>query len=477
MATPQFFPIPPQILSLACETITRRVEPVPFTRNNITVTNALVGIAMECLNAEPKRTLPIRISSPDAAKNPDLAGALEERLESSGSALAPVIAKVLVEAEIAEPADVPDRASHTIARGVRLLPAFSWHNAAPLPQNYAPGQQPDAAGSTASWLAKCPVCRTGILQTITGRRLYGVPPTDFYHDCTHCGAKFIPEKERFRLVSIARVSDPLWRSHLNTCRTPDEWESVAQEVPAKRSASGRLPTRSSSSRLPTRSSIPLIKVPRKTEPVAVDGPAVSFPKLKDGTITVQYKAKTLYFKPVPLQFVTGNKGEVFAKSARIVSDVLDIPVFSSLKPEVGQKYAKNLLLPLGRFVAELRQRSDSLYRHFLNRFGEEEFSTFRVQEEAAGRSRGVMLIVVQGRLCYITACHAPLSTLIDDRFGRITPDMCFIDGDETACRMNALISGYRSTSAVYLHALTDDAVMDEYAESLAKTLVPANPEQ
>ena len=62
-----------------------------------------------------------------------------------------------------------------------------------------------------------------------------LPPTDYYLDCSHCGAKFIPEKDRFRLVSIARISDPRWRQYLNSCRKPDEWAALVQvrKAPAR----------------------------------------------------------------------------------------------------------------------------------------------------------------------------------------------------------------------------------------------------
>ncbi|MFA5222379.1 MAG: hypothetical protein WC391_08865 [Methanoregula sp.] len=460
MATPQFFPIPSELCALACETISRRVEPVPFVKNNITITTAVVGIALECLNAEPTKTLPVRIAKSPGASKEDLAGCLEQRLDNPESAVASVIASVLIEAGIAESIEVLDRTNHSRTRGIRLITAFSWHNAAPLPQHYTPSPSPSVPETDTAWLGKCPVCKTGILQTIVGKRLYGIPPTDFYYDCTHCGAKFIPEKDQFRLVSIARIADPRWRSLLNTCRSSDDWAVMSQAVPSKRSTS---------SGVSGRSSLPLIKSPKRSaNSLAVEGVPVSFPAMKDGSITVPYAAKTLYFKPVPLHYLTGVKRDVFGKSTRILADVLSMPAFSDLKTAVEEKYAKNLTLPLGRFVAELRQRADPLYHSFLNRFGDEEYSTFRVAEESHARQRGVVLVIVQQRLCYAGACPTSLQEQFDETFGRITPDMCFVDGDETACRINALLSAYKSTSAIYIHAIDDIAEMNACAEDLNK---------
>jgi len=468
MATPQFFPIPPELHALACETISRRVEPVPFVKNTITITTALIGISLECLNAEPTKTLPVRVAKAGGTSTKeDLAGCLEQRLENPESAMASVVASVLIKAGIAEPAEVLDRTIHSRTRGIRLIPAFSWHNAAPLPQHFTPVSTSAAPQAETAWLGKCPVCKTGILQTIVGKRLYGIPPTDFYHDCTHCGAKFIPEKDQFRLVSIARIADPRWRSLLNTCRSSDDWAAMSQAAPAKRATT---------STVSTRSSLPLIRSPQKSaNSVAIDGAPVSFPAMKDGSIMVPFAAKTLYFKPVSLQNLTGVKRDVFGKSTRIVADVLSTPAFSSFKSAVEQKYAKNLILPLGRFVAELRQRADPLYRSFLNRFGDEEYCTFRVAEESRARQQGVVLVIIQGRLCYVGACHTSLQVLIDETFGRITPDMCFVDGNETACRINAFLSSYKSTSAIYIHAIDDGAEMDACVEYIRKRYPLSSP--
>ena len=57
---------------------------------------------------------------------------------------------------------------------------------------------------------------------------------------------------------------------------------------------------------------------------------------------VPYGTKTLYFKPVSLQYLTGVKRDVFGKSTRIVADVLSTPAFSSLKSAVEQGMQKIL---------------------------------------------------------------------------------------------------------------------------------------
>ncbi len=60
MVAPRFFPIPPALLTLTCETVNRRVAKLPFTQKGVCISPELVGVALECLNAEVTRTLPLR---------------------------------------------------------------------------------------------------------------------------------------------------------------------------------------------------------------------------------------------------------------------------------------------------------------------------------------------------------------------------------------------------------------------------------
>lgn len=122
MVTPQFLPIPKAIHALACETISRRVDRLPFTRNDVEITEGIVGITLECLNAEVMRTLPLKTVARGTGTHPGLAECLSERRGSDQGGVAPVIAEVLVNAGLAEPAEVLDTATHTQIRGSGSFP-------------------------------------------------------------------------------------------------------------------------------------------------------------------------------------------------------------------------------------------------------------------------------------------------------------------------------------------------------------------
>jgi hypothetical protein len=479
LTAPQFLPIPKNIHALACETISRRIGRLPFTRNGVEITEGLVGLTMECLNAEVRRTLPLRNAFPGTGLLPGLGERLSERLGSEQGAAAQVIAEVLESAGLAEPAEMIDAATHTQMRGIRLLSVWTWHIAS---VDFPPlGDTGSAGGETDAWLAQCPICRTGILSRVTGKRLFGIPPTDYYLDCSHCGAKFIPEKDRFRLVSIAHISDPRWRQYLNSCRKSDDWAAlVREEIPA-RTAASRIAT-SRYRMAPRKAAIPpapqTVVVHRPERPARpVEGVPAPFSTLKDGTLTVSGTARTLYFRPVSLRFLRGVRHDLFTHSERTVQQALDSPAFTEVKPLFVKEYLRYLPLRLGPVTEELQKKNDPLYRQLLNRYGDMDFSSFGMEDEEQAHKKGLLIVYVQGKLCHVAGCHTAFADLIDQSFGNITADQCYRDGDENACRINSLVTAFRSTPVIWLHELSDDSAIDTAVSDLRNRYlqVPAAP--
>ena len=101
------------MFALACETVSRRVSRLPFLRSGIMVTGELIGVAMECLNAEFNKTLVLRTPPDTVEKSLDgLDRCIEARLKIPGKTVVPVIVDVLCSAGIAETTEIMDRVSH-----------------------------------------------------------------------------------------------------------------------------------------------------------------------------------------------------------------------------------------------------------------------------------------------------------------------------------------------------------------------------
>jgi hypothetical protein len=422
------------MLALAGETVSRRVSRLPFERNSVMVTDELIGITMECLNAEFKKALPLKTPPyADEKTGGGLDRCIEARVRISGKTVVPVIAEVLCSAGITETTDIIDRGSHRSSKGIRLLPPWTWHIASPP----APAVIPPVSGTgdepvNVSWTGMCPVCRTGILNRVTGKQLFGIPRTDFFMECTHCGAKFIPVGTQFRLVSIAHVRDPLWKKHLDQTFPAETWAALAR---------GTSPGGS-----------PLIHPPaKKSAGLPLKPLKGGLMHLKDGSLAVPYGEKTLYFKPVKLQFSGGMRENVFARSQRLLSEILETPAYSHLVSAVQARYYRYLPMKSGLFLGQLKERHDPFYREFLNTFGDEKFCTFRLEGSPEGDKKGVLIVVVKNEIYHAVNCPDSFRAIINDTFGRISPEDCFLTGDSARCRINALIGNNRKDAGICLH--------------------------
>jgi hypothetical protein len=448
MSATQYFPIPPELFALASETVSRRVSRLPFLRGGVMVTGELLGVAMECLNAEFNKTLELR-TLPRAAQKPEdgLDHCIEERLRVPGNTVVPVVVDVLCSAGIAETVELMDRVAHRPRKAVRLLSPWTWHAASgvsPAVRLPAPG---DDEESSLSWMSMCPVCRTGILNRVVGKQLFGIPHTDFYIECTHCGAKFIPVGTQFRLVSIATVRDPLWRKNLDQTFPAETWSALARGT----SPGGK----------------PFTKPAGKTPA----GPSSKLPvggltQLKDGSLVVPYGEKTLYFKPVKLDFSGPVREDYFARVQKPLEEVLKNPMFSHLLPHVQARYSQCLPLKTGLFLHQLKERQDPFYREFLNIYGDEKYGTFRLGDAKEGDKKGVLIVVVNRALFDVINSTDSIRSTINDTLGRISPEDCLLIGDSTRCRINALLCTSKKDAGIFIQTNGDEEERVRITETL-----------
>lgn len=428
MAEPQFFPLSPGMMALASETVSRRVSRLPFERNGVLVTEELIRVTMECLNAEFKKALPLKTPGvPDQHQVIGLDRCIEERVSGSGKTVVPVIAEVLCSAGIAETTDIIDRYSHRSIRGIRLLSAWCWHTASPLVPVVG-GSGDDEENS--SWTNLCAVCRTGILTRVTGKQLFGIPRTDFYWECVHCGAKFIPVGIQFRLVSIGTIRDPLWKKHLDQTYPAETWSSIARGT--------------------GQSSGPFRKAPVKKPALLPTAPGGLTHK-KDGSLMVPCGEKTRYFKPAKLHFFGGLKENVFARAQKPLNEILQNPVFSHLVSPVHARYSRYLPLKSGLFLNQLKERHDPFYREFLNNHGDEKYCSFRLEGSPELDKKGVLIVLYNRELYHVVNCSGSIRVFINGTIGRISPEECFLSGNSAVCRINALLSNSRKDAGIYAY--------------------------
>ena len=450
MSATQYFPIPSELFALVCETVSRRVSRLPFSRNEVMVTGEILGVAMECLNAEFNKTLAIRTPAGGIQQPADgLDRCIEGRFRVAGKTVVPVIVDVLCNAGITETTELIDRHAHRSCKGVRLLPPWTWDagsgGARPATSD---GTEHGDEYSASSWMSMCPVCRTGILNRVTGKQLFGIPHTDFYIECTYCGAKFIPVGTQFRLVSIATVCDPLWRKHLDQTFPARTWSALAR---------GNLP---GGKPLPTSGG-------KKSGSPAPKG---GFTRLKDGSLLVPAGEKTLYFKPANLKFSGGVREDLFSRVQKPLGETIKNPVFKHLLPAITTRYSRYLTLKTGLFLSQLKERHDPFYREFLNIYGDEKYGAFRCEDSGEGDRKGVLVVIAGGGIYAVFYCPDTICGLINDVFGRISAEECLLTGDSTRCRINSLLCNNRKDTGIYIYTSGNEEEHIRITDLLKKTI-------
>jgi hypothetical protein len=433
MSATQYFPLPPELFAHACDTVCKRVSQLPFLRGGVNVTGELIGVTMECLNAEPGRTLPLttpRDTQASIAEGLDLC--LEQRLGVPGKTIVPIITEVLCSAGITEMMEIADRRLHRSRKAVRLISPWTWHIASTMAPSVRLGSSLAGAGTSLSWLDICPVCRTGILDRVVGKQLFGIPRTDFYIECSNCGAKFIQVGPAFRLVSIATIRDPLWKKHLNRTYMPETWAALAR---------GTNPVSTSCLRTAEK------KPDSPSLPVAT----TTLSPLKDGSLAMPILGKTLYFRPIPLRFTGSTRGGAFSRVQKTLEDVLGVQEYKHLRSPVYAKYNRYLPMKTGLFLGHLKERHDPFYRWFLNPFGDENYGTFRAEDSKETEKKGLLIVVANRGLYHVINSPDPLCITINNRLGRIGPDDCLLSGDPARCRINALLCNNKKEAGLYYY--------------------------
>jgi hypothetical protein len=189
-------------------------------------------------------------------------------------------------------------------------------------------------------------------------------------------------------------------------------------------------------------------------------------QLKDGSLIVPFQEKTLYFKPVKLNFSGGVKEDVFTRVQKPLQELLENPAFIHLLPQVNAKYSRYLSMKSGIFFGQLKERHDPFYREFLNSYGDEKFGTFRLEVSHESDKKGVLIVVVNKGIYHAVNCQDTFRVIINDVFGRISAEDCLLSGDSTRCRMNALLCNNRSVSGISIHTCEQEEERQHITEIL-----------
>jgi hypothetical protein len=160
--------------------------------------------------------------------------------------------------------------------------------------------------------------------------------------------------------------------------------------------------------------------------------------------------KDLSFVRVPLSFRGDAPSDLFAlKNNKTVTQTLAHPRYASLSELVRLQYASRLDTALGTFLLQLKMEGDQSYRRFLNKHGDLAYSTFEISDATYLNAIGVYAYFVGNELKYIGRCKDSMKKRINNGYGKIHPKNCYLDGQSTNCRLNALIAISRENVSLW----------------------------
>ncbi len=447
MIPPHSLPIPPAILSRAFQKADEAAARMPFSGKNVPVSRGLLAAALEELNAEPARTLAIRCRYGNNGRV--ITDGLDRHLALRGFAepgTADAASEFLIMSGIAAKASVTEKRSHRFVRGVTLLPAWTWTFAASGTGNASSlASTGPAPSARPAWTALCPVCREGRLEAETGQNFLGVHGTESFA-CISCGARFVPEDCKFRLVAIAKKRDPEWSNLLNRKYSADAWLEIAEG----RHEPG--PFRRGTARSP--------RGGRRSGPET---------EIKTGTrgFTVDVGERTLYLVPLKIRFIGRPVTDLFAGRRDSINSILSLPEYSDCAASARAICRTFPDAPAGPFLLEAKNRCDPVYLQFLNEFGENRFCTFRAGPNPITGRRGILFAVENDVIRALCACPVSFRESVDCALGSLSPESCYRDGDAMRCRINALVCANRKEGGgLYVYPATDSDEIRELSRSI-----------
>lgn len=180
------------------------------------------------------------------------------------------------------------------------------------------------------------------------------------------------------------------------------------------------------------------------------------------------------FLPIPLNFELGHFVDVFAgKNNKTVLETIEHRRYLKFRSEVLERYGEERHEPLGAFLLRLKLRNDLFYQRFLNRYGDLKYSKFSIREKKDHKKRGIYAYFSGDRLKYIGRCRDTMQKRVNQGYGKIHPKNCYIDGQATNCRLNALITSNYETVSLWLHPLTNEEEIFAEERRLISLLAPS----
>jgi len=176
---------------------------------------------------------------------------------------------------------------------------------------------------------------------------------------------------------------------------------------------------------------------------------------------------------ISLSFEDETYGNVFqCKNNKSIEETLQSARYQKLQAYTEENYNASLSKMLGDFLYKLKNENDMFYKEFLNNYGDLEYSRFMLADTTQYKLKGVYFYYVNDELKYIGRCRDSMQKRVNSGYGNISPKSCYIDGQSTNCKVNALVTQNRGSVKLKIYPMDDIKEIEELESRLIDELMP-----
>lgn len=185
------------------------------------------------------------------------------------------------------------------------------------------------------------------------------------------------------------------------------------------------------------------------------------------------KYENLDFQEVKISFNEVDIDNVFKGFNKyLLKEILVKPRYNKLKNYIADKYSNDLEKKLGEFLMDLKIKGISDYKLFLNPYGDLKYCNFRVDDSSLNNKKGIYLYKIEDEIMYIGRCQDSFEKRINTGYANIFPRNCYLDGQNTNCRINNLINDNRSKVKLFILKIDDNEVIKKLEVELIEKYKP-----
>ena len=176
---------------------------------------------------------------------------------------------------------------------------------------------------------------------------------------------------------------------------------------------------------------------------------------------------------IPLDFENKKLKDIFKdKNNKTLKDTISHNRYIKFSSYIYKKYSQYLDMPLGKFLYILKQNDDMFYKKFLNKYGDLEYSNFKILDKKYQDLKGVYFYYLNDKLKYIGRCKDSMKKRVNSGYGRISAKKCFIDGQATNCKVNALVTKNIGNIKLKIFVMDDNKAIEKLESELIEEFDP-----